>query len=85
MISLWGVCTLGAAQHIEDENILVDELPSKFDAGRDALVDLKIAQTLASSGHKRILVDLGGEWCENCLQLDKFFDANPDLREKRDE
>jgi thiol:disulfide interchange protein len=60
------------------------ELPQKFDPKRNALGDLQTAINLAAEGHKRILIDVGGDWCEGCRELDLFFEGNSDLRAKRD-
>jgi len=60
------------------------ELPSKFDPGRDAAKDVANATALAKAEGKRVLVDVGGEWCVWCHILDRFIDANADVRALRD-
>ena len=62
-------------------------LPSKFDPARDAEKDVATALTLAKSQGKRVIVDVGGEWCVWCHILDDFFAArgNADIRALRDE
>lgn len=59
-------------------------LPERFDPARDAARDLRTAQALAKAQGKRVLVDVGGEWCAWCHIMDRFFDANPELRAQRD-
>lgn len=59
-------------------------LPDTFDPKRNALNDLQTALALAGQQHKRVLVDLGGSWCKACLELDQFFEQNPDLKQQRD-
>src|SRR5215471_20764343 len=49
-------------------------------AGRDiypdpaqARADLASALKTAAVGHKRILLDFGGNWCGDCVVLDMYF------------
>lgn len=60
------------------------ELPAKFDPARDAAKDIAVATALAKAQGKRVLVDVGGEWCSWCHILDRFIDANADIRGLRD-
>ncbi|MEP6946196.1 MAG: thioredoxin family protein [Acidobacteriota bacterium] len=39
--------------------------------------------TAAKTG-RRIIVDIGGEWCGWCIYLDKYFFQNPELAKIRD-
>jgi hypothetical protein len=61
-----------------------DDFSSAYDPKRDPAKDLILAETQASQGHKRILVEVGGNWCSWCRILDKFFDDHADLRSQRD-
>ena len=56
------------------------DLPSKFDPSRDAAADISRATSLASAQGKRVIVDVGGEWCAWCHIMDRFVAANPDVR-----
>lgn len=60
---------------------LAAELPRKFDPHRDAAADLATAVALAAAQHKRVMVDVGGEWCSWCHLLDGFIAANDDVRQ----
>ena len=51
----------------------------KFDPKRDAAKDIADAVTVAGKEGKRILLDVGGEWCIWCHRLDKLFEDNKDL------
>lgn len=51
----------------------------KFDSKRDAEKDLQSAIALAAKSNKRILLDVGGEWCSWCHRLDTLFLENKDL------
>ncbi|HJU21449.1 MAG TPA: thioredoxin family protein [Casimicrobiaceae bacterium] len=56
------------------------ELPAKFDPSRDAAADVAYAVSLAKRGGKRVIVDVGGEWCSWCHIMDRFIAANADVR-----
>ncbi len=59
-------------------------LPTDFDPARDPARDLESALKIAHAAGRRVLVEVGGEWCSWCHILDRFFEANPDLRRYRD-
>ncbi len=56
-------------------------LPLKFDHERDAASDISETIKLAKESGKRILLDVGGEWCVWCHRLDDFIESNKDLKE----
>ena len=58
--------------------------PAKFDPARDAAADVAAAVATAKAQGKRVLVDVGGEWCPWCHILDRFVAANPDVQALRD-
>lgn len=51
----------------------------KFDPTRDAEKDIQAAIKEAEKSDKRILLDVGGEWCIWCHRLDEFFADNKDV------
>lgn len=53
-----------------------------YDPQRDAFKDGAAAIELATDTNRRILIELGGDWCTWCHKLDKFFDDNPDLKKR---
>jgi thioredoxin-related protein len=57
----------------------VSERHSKFDPARDAGKDIEDAVAAAKKEHKRIILDVGGEWCIWCHRLDSLFIRNKDL------
>ena len=57
---------------------------AKYDPGRSAEQDLRNAVAEAQRTGKRILLEVGGEWCSWCHIMDKFFDQNPNLTKLRD-
>jgi len=56
-------------------------LPGKFEHERDAANDIKQTIQLAKESGKRILLDIGGEWCTWCHRLDAFIEANKELKD----
>ena len=48
----------------------------KFNPKADAAKDIQDAIKLATKQNKRILLDVGGEWCGWCHKLDEFFLTN---------
>ena len=56
------------------------DLPTKFDPHRDAAKDVTTAQSLAKATGRRVLVDVGGEWCAWCRMLDRFIASQPPIR-----
>lgn len=56
----------------------------KFDPARDPAADLTEALAEAKASGKRVLIDVGGEWCIWCKLLDGTFASNADLAAQRD-
>lgn len=57
---------------------------STFDPNANPVADLNTAIAEAQDTHRRILLDVGGQWCIWCKYLDQFFDSHPDLKALRD-
>jgi thiol:disulfide interchange protein len=53
----------------------------KFDPAKDPAVDLARAVEQATAENKRIILDIGGEWCVWCRYMDRFILLNPSLSE----
>ena len=64
--------------------ISAQDLPVKFEPSRDAAKDVATAVATAKAQGKRVLVDVGGEWCAWCHILDRFIAHNADVRALRD-
>lgn len=60
------------------------DLPAKFDPARDPARDVATAVAKAKAEGKRVIVDVGGEWCSWCHILDRFIDANAEVLALRD-
>jgi thioredoxin-related protein len=57
----------------------------KFDPKRDAVADIEAAIQEAQGTGKRIILDVGGDWCSYCHEMDQFFQEHSDLLEIREE
>ena len=51
----------------------------KFDEKRNPFKDLKTAIADAKKSNKRIILDVGGEWCIWCRRLDGFLEEHTEL------
>jgi thioredoxin-related protein len=78
----WHACvlTLALLALAFSLDVAAAELPTKFDPKRDAAADVALAVALAKAEGKRVIVDVGGEWCTWCHILDRFIAANADVR-----
>jgi thiol:disulfide interchange protein len=52
---------------------------SIYDPHRSATDDILTAQAEAKRSGKRVLLELGGDWCKWCHLLDRTLAGNPDL------
>jgi len=52
---------------------------TRFDPSRNAVQDIGLAITEAQRSNRRVLLDVGGEWCIWCHRLDSVFARNRDL------
>ena len=59
-------------------------LADRFDPARDPAKDVAAAVAQARDAGKRVLVDVGGEWCSWCHKMDRFFAADDEARAVRD-
>ena len=55
-----------------------------FDPTRDSAKDLEAAKVEARKSSRRILLDVGGNWCSWCRLMDTWFKERPAIREARD-
>lgn len=63
----------------ENKNVANSANIEKFDPNRDAELDLQNAIKTAKKTNKRIILDVGGEWCIWCHRLDSLFINNPNV------
>ncbi len=53
----------------------------EYDPARDAAADLAATIETAKSGNKRIVLQVGGEWCGWCHKLDRYIAEHPAVAE----
>jgi thioredoxin-related protein len=56
-----------------------------FDSKRDPAADLQVAMIEAQHAGKRIILDVGGDWCPYCREMDELFRQHPELAKLRDD
>jgi thiol:disulfide interchange protein len=56
-----------------------------FDPARDSAQDLAAAKAEAQRSGRRILVDVGGNWCPWCHKLHAFWDQQPEVKKLREQ
>ncbi|HEX2997709.1 MAG TPA: thioredoxin family protein [Anaerolineales bacterium] len=56
-----------------------------YDPTRNPTEDLKQAVAIAQNENKRIILELGGDWCIWCKHMDDFYAAHSDLLQFRAE
>lgn len=59
-------------------------LGAQFDPGRNPAADLETAKVEAKRGGKHIILEVGGQWCQLCRDLDQFIGADAQTRSFRD-
>jgi thiol:disulfide interchange protein len=52
-----------------------------YDPSRDPAADLAAAVEEASASGRRIMLEVGGEWCHWCHLLEEFFDTHKEHRD----
>ncbi len=50
-----------------------------YDPGRDAFSDGKAALALAAKSGRKVLIEVGGDWCTWCHVLERVIHENPEL------
>src|SRR4051794_2961644 len=51
----------------------------KYDPARNADQDIKAGVAEAKRTGKRVLLEVGGQWCIWCHIMDEYFEKHPDL------
>lgn len=69
----------------KDTKISSEGEREKFDPLRDPAADLKIAVESAQKTRKRIILDVGGEWCVWCRIMDFYLISKPSIAKIRDD
>lgn len=51
-----------------------------FDPARNPFEDLKVAVSTATESNKKIILDVGGEWCIWCHRIDAFMHNTEEIK-----
>ena len=55
-----------------------------YNPSSDPAAELQQTIRMAQQENKRILIQVGGEWCVWCHIMDRFYDSHPDLLKLRE-
>ena len=75
IVALLAFAALGQESNPQSSRVM----PPKYDPARDANKDIRDAVGEAKRTSKRVLLDVGGEWCVWCHRMDSFIEQNADL------
>jgi hypothetical protein len=76
---------LGAYHYAKGADLTMTlPLPSRYILGRDADADIRLGLATAKADGRRVLIEVGGDWCSWCDRMDEYFAKNPDLATLRD-
>jgi thiol:disulfide interchange protein len=71
-----------SAVYAQDDSQALPAFSRVYDAGRDPFADGRAALQLARQTGRRVLIEVGGNWCSWCHVLDRFLDQHASLRSK---
>ena len=54
---------------------------NEFDPNRNAAKDVKDAVSEAQRVNKRIILDVGGDWCIWCYRIDNFIESHNEIKD----
>jgi thiol:disulfide interchange protein len=80
MLSLLSAVT--ASAHADSSLDDPPEYSVVYDPTRDPFADGSAALELARATGRRVLIEVGGDWCSWCHVLSKFLDENPGVRKR---
>jgi len=73
------LCVL-AAQVYASQVPEIQAYSQGYDPGRDPFTDGRAALKLARESHRKVLIEVGGDWCSWCHVLDRFLRDHPSLQ-----
>lgn len=73
MIFVILISTISLSAQTEDSR-------EKFDPARNPFEDLKSAVGFTTESNKRIILDVGGEWCIWCHRIDAFMQSTEEIK-----
>jgi thioredoxin-related protein len=73
------VVSYGLIAQVSQADSIFEAHRVKFDPARNSASDVQAAVVTATKEKKRIILDVGGEWCVWCHRLDRFLHEQADL------
>jgi thiol:disulfide interchange protein len=80
LLAATGLLALTGATAVAEENGRGLYVVEGYHRDADPVADLALAKSRALAEHKRILVEVGGDWCVWCHILDGYLETNPDVK-----
>lgn len=62
------------------DDLYIPEYSKAYDPSRDPFADGKEALQYAQQTNRRVLIEVGGDWCSYCKVLDYFINNNPTIK-----
>lgn len=84
-LTLTSEATVAAVNMDSAADLEHSALVNIYDPARDPADDLNQAIVLAQKENKRIMLEMGGNWCIWCKHMDDFYTAHADLLQYRTE
>lgn len=78
---LTGMAALGTLVALVCIGVVRGDEPRPYDPSRDPARDLSAALTEARHDEKRVLLEVGGNWCGWCRELERFVRRDPAVAE----
>jgi thiol:disulfide interchange protein len=78
-LSIILLCVLGMQAHASPALVL-PAFSEGYDPARDPFADGNAALQLARDTQRKVLIEVGGDWCSWCHVLDRFLNEHPALR-----
>ena len=83
LVAIMGVTLLSAQQAAASSPPESQSLPifsRIYDPARDPIQDGNDALKIALENNRKVLIEVGGEWCAWCHKLNKFIHSHPELK-----
>jgi thiol:disulfide interchange protein len=81
--SIWLICLaglmIGLTQPWAAGSSALPAYSQRYDPARDPFADGRAALELAQGSNRRVLIEIGGDWCDWCRLLDRFLKEHPDV------
>jgi len=79
----FALCLVPGAHAMDSLDAATDarlpEYSLRYDVSRDPAGDARAAFALATASQRRVLIEVGGEWCRWCHVLDRLLAREPQL------